>query len=83
MALELELALAQIPTCQRDAFRLFHERSLSYADIASEMGCPIGTVKTWVHRARGKVIQQLIQRDVVGGAHPRSRCAEADSGVGR
>jgi RNA polymerase sigma-70 factor (ECF subfamily) len=64
---ELCLALSQIPARQRRAFELFHEQSLSYAEIADELNCPIGTAKTWVHRARGKVIQQLRQRDVVYG----------------
>jgi RNA polymerase sigma-70 factor (ECF subfamily) len=63
---ELCLALAQIPACQRRAFELFHEQSLSYAEIAERLDCPIGTAKTWVHRARGKVIEQLRQRDVLG-----------------
>lgn len=62
---ELYLALSQIPDRLRRAFELFHERSLSYAEIADELNCPIGTAKTWVHRARGRVIQQLQQRDVV------------------
>ncbi len=64
---ELNLALSCLPDVQRQAFTLFHEHALSYAEIAQQLGCPIGTVKTWVHRARGKVIQQLQQRDVVRG----------------
>jgi RNA polymerase sigma-70 factor (ECF subfamily) len=38
---------------------------LSYAEIAQRMNCPLGTVKTWVHRARIKLIEQLRQRDVL------------------
>lgn len=63
---ELELALAQIPEMQRRAFELFHQRSMSYAEIAETLECPLGTVKTWVHRARSKIIDQLRQREVVG-----------------
>jgi len=70
---EVNLALSQLPNCQRNAFQLFHERSLSYAEIARELECPIGTVKTWVHRARGKVIEQLLHRDVVCSSHPVSQ----------
>lgn len=62
---ELTLALAEIPECQRTAFELFHEQTLSYVEIAERLDCPIGTAKTWVHRARGKVIQRLQQREVV------------------
>lgn len=62
---ELDLALQHLPQGQRMAFSLFHQRSLSYAEIAAEMNCPEGTVKTWVHRARIQIIDQLRQRDVV------------------
>lgn len=62
---ELKLALMQVPDCQRQAFQLFHEQSLSYAEIAVALNCPLGTVKTWVHRARAKIIDQLRERDVV------------------
>ena len=65
---ELELALLQIPEQQRLAFNLFHQRSMSYGEIAKEMGCPIGTVKTWVHRARTSVNMQLREREVVANA---------------
>lgn len=62
---ELDLALRQLPDCQREAFRLFHEQSLSYAEIADRMNCPLGTVKTWVHRARAGILDHLRERDVV------------------
>lgn len=67
---ELNLALAQIPTLHRRAFELFHECSLSYVEIAAELGCPVGTVKTWVHRARASVIARLSQREVVVRPRP-------------
>ncbi len=62
---EVHLALQTLPDNQRRAFELFHQRALNYAEIASELKCPIGTVKTWVHRARTKLIQHLRQREVV------------------
>ncbi len=65
---ELDLALCQLPDSQRDAFLLFHEHSLSYGEIAEVLDCPLGTVKTWVHRARGKIIDQLRQREVVAAS---------------
>lgn len=61
---EVALALSQIPEPQRRAFNLFHEHSLSYAEIAVELNCPIGTVKTWVHRARNNVVRHLQNREV-------------------
>jgi RNA polymerase sigma-70 factor (ECF subfamily) len=67
---ELSRALSQLPDCQRRAFELFHEYSLSYAEIARRLECPIGTVKTWVHRARGHLIRQLRAREVLNdGSH--------------
>ena len=69
---EMYLALQVLPVNQRRAFQLFHERSLNYAEIAAELQCPVGTVKTWVHRARLKLIQQLRHRDVV-------ECQSSDS----
>jgi RNA polymerase sigma-70 factor (ECF subfamily) len=46
---------------------LFHEQELSYAEIAEVLDCPVGTVKTWIHRARGEVARELCQRGVVEG----------------
>jgi len=62
---ELQLALMRVPESHRRAFHLFHEESLSYAEIAEVLNCPLGTVKTWVHRARARIIDDLRDRDVV------------------
>lgn len=65
LAEEVERALANVRPEYRQAFVLFHEQDLSYHEIAQAMGCPVGTVKTWVHRARRDLIQQLCARGVV------------------
>ena len=65
LAEEVELALTTIRADYRQAFLLFHEQQLSYAEIAEVMDCPLGTVKTWVHRARRELIQRLTKRGVV------------------
>ena len=44
---------------------LFHERQLSYAQISTTMECPLGTVKTWVHRARRELVAHLKSRGIV------------------
>ncbi len=49
----------------REAFCLFHESELSYAEISERLECPIGTVKTWVHRARRELVRQLQTREAV------------------
>lgn len=68
---ELRLALSQLPEKHRRAFELFHEHSLSYAEIAEQLHCPVGTVKTWVHRARNDVIEHLRHREVIQGVGER------------
>jgi RNA polymerase sigma-70 factor (ECF subfamily) len=68
LAEEVSLALTQLRDDYRQAFVLFHEQQLSYEQIAEAMEVPLGTVKTWVHRARRGLIDFLRQRGVVEGA---------------
>lgn len=65
---ELRLALETVREEYRQAFLLFHEQELSYAEIAAAMDCPVGTIKTWVHRARRELIERLRQREVLAEA---------------
>ena len=65
LAEEVTLALHGVREDYRQAFVLFHEHELSYAEIAEAMEVPLGTVKTWVHRARKELIEQLRRRGVV------------------
>ena len=62
---EVALALARLRYEYRQAFVLFHEQELTYAEIAEVLGCPVGTVKTWVHRARRELAEHLRRRGVV------------------
>ncbi len=64
MAEEVQLALGRLREEYRQAFVLFHEQELSYAEIAETLSCPVGTVKTWIHRARLEMMQFLRQRGV-------------------
>jgi len=66
----LEHALRRLRTEYRQAFLLFHEQGLSYQEIAAALDCPLGTVKTWVHRARRELAQQLIDS---GAIEPNAR----------
>jgi RNA polymerase sigma-70 factor (ECF subfamily) len=65
LAEEVELALGQIRHDYRRAFLLFHEQEMSYAEISEALDCPLGTVKTWVHRARRDLIEHLRRRGVL------------------
>jgi RNA polymerase sigma-70 factor (ECF subfamily) len=66
LAEEVALALTTLRAEYRQAFLLFHERELSYAQIAATLDCPLGTVKTWVHRARRELIARLRERGAIG-----------------
>jgi RNA polymerase sigma-70 factor (ECF subfamily) len=48
----LARALAVMRPRERDALLLFALADLSYEEIASALDVPIGTVRTWLHRAR-------------------------------
>jgi len=65
LAEEVDRALGGIRAEYRQAFVLFHEHEMSYGEIAEVMGCPLGTIKTWVHRARRELVDQLRARDVL------------------
>lgn len=62
---EVDLALSGLREEYRAAFLLFHQHELSYAEIGTALGCPVGTVKTWIHRARQELARQLRARGVV------------------
>lgn len=64
---EVSVALARLREEYRQAFLLFHTEHLSYAEIASALVCPIGTVRTWVHRARKEIAAHLARRGVITG----------------
>ncbi len=65
LAEEIDLALAEIRSEYARAFTLFHRKEMSYEEIASVMRVPLGTVKTWVHRARRDLVGKLSNRGVV------------------
>jgi RNA polymerase sigma-70 factor (ECF subfamily) len=58
---------------------LFHEQELSYADIATAMEVPLGTIKTWVHRARRELIDYLRKRGAIPEQMPISTALPSNS----
>ncbi|MCA9265246.1 MAG: RNA polymerase sigma factor [Planctomycetales bacterium] len=68
LAEEVRIVLQTIRPEYCQAFLLFHEQQLTYAEIADYLGYPLGTIKTWVHRARKQLIARLAERDVIGGS---------------
>jgi RNA polymerase sigma-70 factor (ECF subfamily) len=65
LAEEVQRALLQVRDEYRHAFVLFHEHEKSYGEIAEILDVPLGTVKTWVHRARRDMMELLKQRGAV------------------
>ncbi|MEU2490987.1 sigma-70 family RNA polymerase sigma factor [Streptomyces sp. NPDC007883] len=55
--------LAQIPAERREAFVVTQLLGLPYAEAAEAMGCPIGTVRSRVARARTSLIGLLTDGD--------------------
>jgi RNA polymerase sigma-70 factor (ECF subfamily) len=64
LAGELERALRGLRPEYRLVFLLFHEQNLSYDEIARAVARPVGTVKTWLHRARAELADDLSRRGV-------------------
>ncbi|TBR08385.1 MAG: RNA polymerase sigma factor RpoE, partial [Lysobacter sp.] len=52
-------AVAKLPDELRDAITLREVEGLSYEEIAARMGCPIGTVRSRIFRARDAIDAQL------------------------
>jgi RNA polymerase sigma-70 factor (ECF subfamily) len=62
LAGELERALDGLRPDYRLVFVLFHSQHLSYEEIAMVVTRPVGTVKTWLHRARAQLADALRER---------------------
>jgi RNA polymerase sigma factor (sigma-70 family) len=57
----LASALASLNPADRDVLLLFAWGDLSYAEIAEALNIPLGTVRSRLHRARGRVSDALRQ----------------------
>jgi RNA polymerase sigma-70 factor (ECF subfamily) len=62
---EIRAAVDALRTDYQTVFVLFHEHGQSYEDIAGTVGRPVGTVKTWLHRARLELLDRLRSRGLV------------------
>jgi RNA polymerase sigma-70 factor, ECF subfamily len=61
----LETAVATLPEKYRTVIELFHQQHLSYQEISKTMDVPLGTVMTWLHRARAQLRQKLASLEEV------------------
>lgn len=64
LAGELERAVGRLRPEYRLVFALFHEQNLPYEEIALTLSRPVGTIKTWLHRARAELSADLSRRGV-------------------
>lgn len=62
---ELQRALSRLRPEYAQAFVLFHERELPYEAIGQLLEVPLGTIKTWIHRARKELVQTLRAREAL------------------
>ncbi len=62
---ELRAAVDALRDDYREVFVLFHEQGQGYEEIAEAVGRPVGTVKTWLHRARLEILDRLRTRGLV------------------
>jgi RNA polymerase sigma factor (sigma-70 family) len=58
-------AVAELREDYRDVFVQFHEHGLPYDEIATAIGRPVGTIKTWLHRARLAVLERLRSKGLI------------------
>lgn len=61
----VEKILPSLKPEHRMAFELFHDQQLSLEEIAAKLERPIGTAKTWLHRARKQIVEQLRNEGMV------------------
>jgi len=52
-------AVASLKPSYRAALELYYVRGLRYREIAIELGIPLGTVKTYISRAKRKLREEL------------------------
>jgi RNA polymerase sigma-70 factor (ECF subfamily) len=62
---EIQAALGELRPEYRSVFILFHEQGQPYEEIARALKRPVGTIKTWLHRARLEVLERLRRRGMV------------------
>jgi RNA polymerase sigma-70 factor, ECF subfamily len=73
----LRRAVVTLPRRYREVVVLCDLEEVDYADAAAALGCPIGTVRSRLHRARGLLLEKLQQernpRPALGTLKP-ARC---------
>ena len=63
---EMRILLDDLPAERREALVLTQILGLSYAEAADVCGCPIGTIRSRVARARDDLMQAVAKEDAAG-----------------
>jgi RNA polymerase sigma factor (sigma-70 family) len=79
---EIRAALADLRPDYRAVFVLFHEHARPYEEIAQALDRPVGTIKTWLHRARLEVLDRLRRRGMVPPGWAEREGVESESAGG-
>ena len=69
-ALDVKVLLDRLPERYRQALTLYYLEERSYQEVAEILGVPMGTVKTFLHRAKKELVE-LSEPGEAGG----ERCA--------
>ena len=69
-----------LPESWREALVLREHQEMAYKDIADLMGASEAQVKTWLHRARAKLLGQLVEDDRKARGETRSETEAGDPG---
>ncbi len=56
----IQALVEQLPVHHRTALTLFYANQARYEEIAEVMGIPLGTVKTYIHRAKLRIRELLL-----------------------
>jgi RNA polymerase sigma-70 factor (ECF subfamily) len=64
--IDLQSLLSKVPEKHRQVLMLFYMEEKSYEEVARQLDLPIGTVKTYLYRAR-KTLMSLLLQEKKGG----------------
>jgi RNA polymerase sigma factor (sigma-70 family) len=59
LRLDIERALRRLPWSEARTLRLYYVDDLSTREIAYQIGTPEGTVRSWLHRGRRRLIHEM------------------------
>lgn len=64
---DLDLLVGQLPDRYREVLTLFYMEDKSYEEVASLLDLPMGTVKTYLHRARKQLAAAVMESSKITG----------------